>query len=70
MSTKSRVDADHYRVTSDDGKTSTLYERSDSVFFPDRPVEVADNNSNGTTTAYEYDGGLFGLFRGGRGGRK
>lgn len=51
----------HVRVTSDDGRSSTLYEY-DSSFVADlfgdhrgKPVEEANHHSDGTTDAYEYD---------------
>ena len=50
---KDWVDEDHYRVTSDDGKSSVLYEADGGLFGPDTVVEVADHHSDGTTDAYE-----------------
>ena len=67
MSTRHKVDDDHYRVVSDDGRKSELYEKS---FFGDTRIEVADHGSNGETTAYEADNGFFGFLTGGRGDKK
>ena len=70
-SEKQWVDENHYRVTSDDGKTSWLYEADGGFFGPDTCVEVADHHGNGTTTAYEYEYGLLNnLVDGGRGTEK
>jgi hypothetical protein len=71
MGTKHWVDETHYRQSSDGGETSWLYEVSDSIFFPDSPVEYAERNSDGTTDAYEVEGSFFGiLLHGGRGPHK
>ena len=70
-SEKKWVDRDHYRVTSEDQKTSWLYKANGGLLGPDNCIEVADHHANGTTTAYEYDGGfLKSLFDGGRGKKK
>lgn len=70
MSKSARVDKNHHRDTSDDGKTSYLY-KDGSLISPDTCIEVADHHSDGTTTAYKYDGGfLNSLFHGGRGEKK
>ena len=55
MSNKSWVDKNHYRVTSNDGRKSYLYETDNSLFGPDKCVEVAEHHQDGTTDAYEYD---------------
>jgi len=49
----SRVDNEHHRVTSEDGKESYLY-KTDG--FSDYCVEYAEHHSDGTTTAYENPG--------------
>jgi hypothetical protein len=70
-SEKKWVDEDHYRVTSDDGKTSWLYEADGSLLGTDTCIEVADHHSDGTTTAYEHEHGFMkSLFDGGRGKKK
>jgi len=66
----------HIRDTSDDGRTSWLYEVNQGLGLlisgPKGPcVEVAEHHEDGTTTAYEYDGSIIGmLFHGGKGKRK
>lgn len=68
---KSWVDDNTYRVTSDDGKRSWLYESDGNPLSPDVCTEVADHNEDGTTDAYEYDGGIFAdLFFGSKGSKK
>lgn len=70
MSTKkSQVDKKHYRKTSDDGKRSYLYRKSDNPLGLDACVEVADHHEDGTTTAYER-GNLFDFFFNGDRGKK
>jgi len=71
MSKKTWVDSDHYRVTSDDGRSSRLY-NSPGWFRPDTCVEVADHHSDGTTTAYEPASFVQSLLNGGddRGSKK
>ena len=69
MSKRSRVDSNHVRVTSDDGRRSYLYEVD--ALGPDVCKEVADHHKDGTTTAYEADNSFVGaLFWGGKGRRK
>ena len=63
MTEKHWVDKNHYRVVSEDGRKSWLYEADDSILSPlirDECVEVAVHHPDGTTTAYEYNSGLFG----------
>ncbi|MBI2115569.1 MAG: hypothetical protein HYT85_10865 [candidate division NC10 bacterium] len=69
--------ATHVRVTSDDGRTSWLYEADNSIsgqlFHSGRGkcVEVAEHYPDGTTRAYEHDGSILGeLFSGGKGKEK
>ncbi|MFN3313305.1 MAG: hypothetical protein ACK46Q_07545 [Hyphomonas sp.] len=64
---KSWVDNNHYRTTSDDGKTSYLYEAG---FWSDTCVEIAEHHSDGTTDAYEVGGVLDSLFNGCKGDHK
>lgn len=52
---KNWVDKNHYRTTSDDGKTSHLY-KFNGVFSSDTCVEIAEHHSDGTTDAYEVGG--------------
>jgi hypothetical protein len=67
--------ATHIRETSDDGKTSTLYEYDGSLVagitgdHRGTPVEVSESEG-GETTAYEYDNSLLSSFWGHRGDRK
>lgn len=49
---KNRVDDNHYRVVSDDGKTSWLYESHALSISGDTLIEVAKHDG-GTTVAYE-----------------
>lgn len=51
MPSEARVDANHVRVTSDDGRSSALYEVS--ALGPRVPVEVTDHHRDGTSSAYE-----------------
>jgi hypothetical protein len=69
---KNWVDNDHYRLTSDDGRESWLYERHDNVLgHTDVCIERADHFSDGTTKAYEYDYSLTSaICSGGRGKEK
>jgi hypothetical protein len=55
MSDTNWVDKDHYRVTSDDSRTSYLYKADGGLFGPDTCEEVAEHHSDGTTDAYEHD---------------
>lgn len=64
MSKKVWVDSDHYRIVSDDGRSSELYE-SPGWFSPDRCVEVTDHNADGTTDAYEVAGFVEAFLNGG-----
>lgn len=50
---KEWVDNDHYRVVSDDGTKSWLYEADGGLLGPDTCVEVTDHHSDGTTDAFE-----------------
>lgn len=59
MSEKHWVDDNHYRIVSDDGRTSRLYEADGGLFGPDTCVEVADHDTDGTTVAYEPTDPLF-----------
>ena len=68
MGKESWVDNSHYRQTSEDGKTSYLYETDK---LTSHCVEVAQHHDNGKTDAYEYDGSFLGLmFNGGKGEHK
>lgn len=68
MGNKEWVDKNHYRVTSDDGRKSWLYE-TDGWFS--HCVEVAEHHQGGTTDAYEADSSIIGqLFHGGKGKHK
>lgn len=70
MPKKSQVDKHHYRVVSDDKRTSYLYEYG-GLISPDRCVEIAEHHKNGTTDAYEVDNSIVGLFLyGGKGAKK
>jgi hypothetical protein len=68
MPSEVRVDADHVRVTSDDGRSSALYEVS--ALGERVLVEVADHHADGTTEAYESNSTRGLLFDDGRGARK
>jgi hypothetical protein len=57
------VDKDHYRVVSDDGRTSYLYEAG-GLFSSDRCVEISEHHEDGTTDAYEVDTSILGVLRG------
>lgn len=52
------------RETSDDGRRSVLYEYTNDIVSAfvnkhrGKPIEIADHNEDGTTTAYEYDNSL------------
>ena len=66
----------HIRVTSDDGRTSYLYEANEGLDvllhgIKGPCVEVAEHHKDGTTDAYEADTSFFGLlFGGGKGKHK
>ena len=62
MSKESRVDANHHRVTSDNGRHSTLYEVDGCG--NQRAVEHADHHPDGTTKAYEPGSCLTALITG------
>jgi len=68
-SEKHWVDKNHYRVTSDDGKTSYLYEVS-GILCTSHCVEIAKHHSDGTTDAYEVGGVLDSLCGDGTGKKK
>ncbi len=53
----------HIRVTEDDGRTSYLYEVNRLTGGRSWCIEIADHHSDGTTTAWEFNGF-------GRGGKK
>ena len=55
------VDSNHYRVVSDDGSKSWLYEVS-GLFGSSHCVEVAHHHDDGTTTAYEAGGVMDSIF--------
>ncbi|MBT4731190.1 hypothetical protein HOB87_04405 [Candidatus Woesearchaeota archaeon] len=44
------VDNNHYRSTSDDGKTSYLYKAGN---LSDTCIEIAEHHDDGTTDAYK-----------------
>lgn len=71
MSDKHWTDKNHYRVVSDDGSKSWLYEADGGLFGPDTCKEVADHHDDGTTTAYEHEPGIISsLFYDGKGAEK
>lgn len=66
----------HIRVTSEDGRKSTLYEYK-SDFIADltsnhkgKPVEVSDHHKDGTTDAYEYKDDIIADITGNHRGQK
>ncbi len=63
------VDDNHYRVVSDDGKTSYLYEVS-GILCSSTCVEIAEHHDDGTTDAYEVGGVMDSIFNGGKGRKK
>ena len=68
MSDKEWVDNDHYRVTSEDGRTSYLY-KTDG--WTSQCEEIAEHHKDGTTDAYEVDSSIIGaLFHGSKGEHK
>jgi hypothetical protein len=67
MSRTSNVNENQYRRTSDDGRSSALFERSNSFFGEDKLIELADHH-NGKTTSYDPDLSLTGIWI--NGGRK
>jgi hypothetical protein len=68
MARESWVDKNHFRRTSDDGRTSYLY-RTDGWF--DYCEEIAEHHPDGTTDAYEVDDSILGqLFGSGKGSHK
>ena len=60
MAEKHWVDSDHYRVVSEDGRESWLYEADGGLVHPDTCIEKADHAEDGTTTAYEADNSVIG----------
>jgi len=67
----------HVRITSDDGRTSELYEADNSILGTllsdgtGKRVEVAEHHEDGTTDAYEADNSVLGtLITGGKGAKK
>jgi hypothetical protein len=68
MSRTSNVGENQYRRTSDDGRTSALFERSSSFFGEDKLIELADHQTNGKTSSYDPDLSLTGIWI--NGGRK
>jgi hypothetical protein len=68
-SEKHWVDDNHYRLVSDDGKTSYLYEVS-GILATSTCVEITEHHSDGTTDAYETGGLLDSIFNGGKGKHK
>ena len=60
MAEKNWVDNEHYRVVSDDGKTSYLYKADGGLFHPDSCIEIAEHHEDGTTDAYEVDNSILG----------
>ena len=64
------VDSKHYRVVSDDGSKSHLYESRAADIVPtrDKCIEISDHRKDGTTQAYEANGSL--LWGDGRGKKK
>ena len=61
--------------TSEDGRTSTLYEYDGDIGsklwgHKGKPVEVTENYADGETTVYEYDDNLGSGWWGHRGKRK
>jgi len=71
MSKKEWVDKEHYRITSDDGRTSWLYKADGGLLGPDSCIEIAEHHKDGKTDAYEVDNSIIGqLFHGGKGKHK
>lgn len=68
MSTKHRIDSDHYRVVSDDGRHSEVY-RENGWFQNDTRVECAHHEKDGNTYAYDPPS-LLGEFFGSKGNPK
>jgi hypothetical protein len=68
MAKREWVDKNHFRVVSDDGRRSWLYETDG---WTDTCIEVADHHPDGTTDAYEADNSVVGqLFWDGKGRHK
>ena len=67
MAEKEWVDDRHYRVVSDDGRKSYLYETDG---WSSWCVEVAEHHEDGTTDAYEHGGIIDDMFWGGKGKHK
>ena len=66
----------HIRVTSDDGRESTIYEYDNSTssyIFGDhkgKPVEFDKHHENGKTDSYEYDNSMGAYILGDHRGKK
>jgi hypothetical protein len=60
---KHRIEDNHDRAVSDDGKRSYLYEVS-GILRTSHCVEIAEHHSNGTSDAYEVGGVLDSIFDG------
>jgi len=70
MSEKSWVDKNHYRITSEDGCKSWLYETY-GIFGASKCVEVAEHYPDGTTEAWEADPEAYwNIFSNGKGKKK
>ena len=60
----------HIRVTSEDGKTSTLHEYENGLYayitgdYKGKAIEIADHNSDGTTDAYKREASLYSFLTG------
>lgn len=68
MSTRHWIDDTHYRVSSDDGKTSYVYQVR-GLFGRSVLVGILEHNPDGSTTAYEASGDVDAIFKGRRGRR-
>ncbi|MCL4836777.1 MAG: hypothetical protein KJ058_02270 [Thermoanaerobaculia bacterium] len=65
------VDSHSYRVVSDDGRTSWLYEVESGLLFDTKTcIEVAKHYEDGTTVAYEPPDVIDTLLGPGHGPRK
>lgn len=62
MADKHWVDSEHYRTVSEDGTKSWLFKADGGLFGQDSCIERADHHSDGTTSAYEPDNSVFGVF--------
>ena len=52
------VDDEHYRIVSKNGKESLLYRAESGILGVDSIQEISEHRENGTTQAYEFEGGI------------